>query len=716
MTSPREGSGEPPESFPEDAPAATHNEFRADVHGLVVQARDIHGGVNYVQKRAEPPKPAQLPPPPPHFTGRSEELTFLDEAFAPGSAPVAVLVGPGGVGKTSIALHWLHARRESLTDGLLYGDLTATPDGSPRDPGVVLSGFLRALGVAAEDVPLEIGEQAALYRSVTSGRRLAVLLESPVSAAQVRPLVPGPPHGITLVTSRHRIAGLAVDGARFADVRPLSEAGAAEMLRQLLGEQRISAELEAARVLGLLCGRMPIALSASAARLIARPAWRVERLVAELRDERRRLAALHIDEEVSVRSTFDTSYRALSEPAKRLYRLLGLHPCAGFSTASAAAIAGIPRESAETLLGELMDATLIGEAGEDRHQFHDLIRLHARHVAVTGDPGESDDAIGRIIRWYLDAAVDADRVVLPGRWHLGPAYARPPATVFSSGTDALDWLEAQLPDLLAVLTYAHDQGRQAEAWQLGEALWGLFFFRRHYGEWRSAHLTAIAAAQACGDVRAEARLEVQLGLAYLNLERHEEAHGHFTRALTLDAGDGHRIGEATALDNLGLAEAALGRKGSALERFGGARAIFEELRDPRGIALMSRRIGDVQRDLGRFDEAIGTLVTAMAAFTEQNDGYNRARTATSLAQVHLSAGRPEAAEPLLREALTTMRDLGSRYEEARVHVCLAEAVSGPGRRDEARAHLGLAREIYAGMDDPGVGVVDARLRMLDEEG
>jgi tetratricopeptide (TPR) repeat protein len=664
------------------------------------------------------PVPGQLLPVPANFTDRSGELAALSGLIAGEGPPepltLAVVVGVGGVGKTSLVLRWLHEVRGRFPAGQLYADLGGQVPDEAVAPGEVLSRFLRALGVAGERVPAGLEDQAGLYRSLTDGQRLIVMLDNAASAAQVRALLPGPGPSLVAVTTRWRLAGLAIDGARFTELGPLAEPDAVELLDRVAGRGRARSEPAAARAVVRLCGRLPLAVCVSGARLAPHPSWRVERVAGELAGERGRLAALSLSGDVSVRAAFDVSYRALPAGAARMYRLLSLIPGPGFGAGLAAVATGLGPEAAAGLLEVLTGACLLEETGEGRFRFHDLVRLHAREQAAAEPAAERDAVTARAVGWYLGKAVAADLVVIPGRWRLGDRYdqARQSAPAYDSPAGALAWLEAELPGLLAALQAAQDQGLHEEAWQLCEALWGLFINRKHFAYWASSHRIGIASARACGNPRAEARMRDQLGYGYLNQRRYQDAAAELRQALALDRQDGHRIGEATELEHLGQVDLGLGRPGQAIERFAEARVIHRQIGVPRGVALMTCRIGEAHRDAGRYQEAISDLGEARRLLARLPDPFNEARALTGLGQALISAGQPGEATGPLTEALAAMTRLGSRYEQARIHTALAEAAVLLGDSGGARSHLEEALEIYAGIGAPEAAEIRQRQAAL----
>ena len=719
------GGGHCPDDDPRARPDAANNELSGVVHGPAVQARTILGGVHFgvaPPASAPIPAPAQLPPATAYFTGRARELAMLRRAAADYDPvrrlTVIVLYGTAGSGKTSLASHWLH---QISGDGVLYSDLHGHVLDSAVAPGDALTAFSLALGTPADRIPLELAEQAKFYRSLTSGRRMLVLLDNAATAAQVRALLPGPgpePSArqpglptLVLVTTRWRLAGLAIDGARFIKVGALDVSSGIELLGRMLGAERAAAEADAIRTVVRLCAGLPLAVCVAGARLASHAHWPVSRVATELASEQNRLTALSITEDLSVRAAFDVSYQALRSSTARLYCLLALIPAPDFGEDLAAETAGLTRGQAGGLLDELASASLLEETAEDRFRFHDLVKLHARERAEGEATTELTHAIARVVSWYLAHAVAADVVIIPGRWRLNPMYQQTRAvpSVFAGPQEALQWLESELAGLIAAVRQAHDHSLHELTWQLCEALWGLFSYHKYFRYWIQVHLLGIASAQACGNPAAEARMHVQLGLAYLNLGRQEPAREEFISALGLDRGAGHRIGEATALENIGLADLSLGRPEHALDSFRHARAIFEEIHAARGVMGMTRHIGEAYRDAGQHELAVEQLLIARRMAAALPDPYNEARSLTSLGQTYLKAGRPDQAVDVLREALAIMEHLGGRYEQPRIHVTLADALHSLNRYGQAREQLTAALAIYSAIDAPEADAISRRL-------
>ena len=471
----------------------------------------------------------------------------------------------------------------------------------------------------------------------------------------------------------------------------------------------MAAEADASREVVRLCGGWPLAVCVSAARLAAHPHWPVSRIARDLAAERGRLSALSLSGDLSVRAAFDASYRALPTDAARAYRMTALIPGPEFCVDLAASVLD-DNERGQELLDALADASLLTEGPAGRYRLHDLARLHACEQA---GPGERDEAIARSVAWYLRSAVAADQVVLPGRWRLGPLYQQEQEadaeSAHGSPAEALDWLEAHLPGILAAVQAAHEAELHRQAWQLCEALWGVLLFRKHYTAWLSSHEVGLRSARACADDRAEAQMHIQLGAVHRSLGRLDTAGRHFSQALELFRAAGHWLGEASALDQLGVLQLRRAQYGDAISHFEQARDIHLRIGRPRGIALMNLNIGQALAASGHQEAAIGHLRMAEGQFAAIAEHYHRARALAALGGALIEARQADQAAESLREALAVTEELGSSYDRGHVHVRLADLGEVLGQPAHTREHLEQALTLFTGLSSPQAEGVRARL-------
>ena len=698
------------------------------------------------------PRPAQLPAPVGHFTGRAAELAVLDGLLdgladrPPGGAGaetrVAVVSGPAGVGKTALAVQWAHRVADRFPDGQLYVDLRGHEPATALTPGDALAHVLRSLGVPADRIPATVAEQAGLYRSLLHGRRILVVLDNGGAADDILPLVPAGAGNLLLVTSRQAMAALATHHA-ICPVRldVLAAAEALELLRRLLGTQATDAEPEATAELARLCGRLPLALRIAAAKLAGR-AGTIGELAAELAAADR-LDALALDGgSRSVRAVFASAYRALSPAAARLFRLLGLHPGPTFGTRLAAVLTGVPWGIAAEAVAELARAHLVGGAGPDRYRLHDLIQLFAHRCALADEPApDRADAADRLVEWYLAVAAAANRAVDPSRDRVAPALRHPPAEP-PFGTDrhaALAFLDSERDNLLPVVRYAAEHGRPTAAWQLTYLLAGFYNARGHWQErvemcrWgvRAAEYDggagealmrtsfgvacvvtgryaealdslrqALPLVRAGGDPRDEGNVHNNIAAAHSGLRRFDLAIEAFGQALVVHSANRYPLGVAMALNNIGHTYVRMGRPELSFDNLGGALTASRRIGNRWLEAAVLHSLGEADLGCGEPDRARGHLGEALAIYRELGDHRHQVEVLNALGLADLDRDQPAAALDHLRPALALVREAADQHLEAVTLTNLGRAQLGAGDLAASREHLALALALRARAPDP----------------
>jgi DNA-binding SARP family transcriptional activator len=418
--------------------------------------------------------PQQLPGDIPAFAGRDHALATLTDLLGiggpPSAAVVAVVTGTAGVGKTALAAHWAHQIRGHFGDGQLYVNLRGfDPAGQPMAPAEALRLLLDALGVPPHRVPTELDAQIGLYRTTLTGKRVLILLDNARDADQVRPLLPGAPGCLAVVTSRDQLSGLIVTEAATPVVLDLlTPYEAQDLLTRRLGKDRLAAEPAAVDRIIAGCARLPLALAITAARAATRPGFPLATLADQLGDPATSLATFEAgDAATNVRAVFASSYQALGPASGALFRQLSLSIVPDISTGTAASLAGIRVRKVQPLLAELSHAHLLTEHLPGRYTCHDLLRAYANELSQETDPAPARQAARRrLVDHYLRSAHAAATLLYPHREPI-TLPARQPGVHIEPIVDrrqALTWFHAEQPALLASLTHAAELGdRQLEA-------------------------------------------------------------------------------------------------------------------------------------------------------------------------------------------------------------------------------------------------------------
>jgi len=652
------------------------------------------------------PAPRELPRAPADFTGRTGEVAALRELLgAGGASPVVIsaIDGMGGVGKSALAIHVAHQLAGVFPDGQLYVDLQGATAGlAPLDPLDALGRMLRSLGGEPAPVPGGVEEAAARFRSLAAGRRLLILLDNARCAEQVRPLLPGSLTCGVLVTSRQVLGTL--EGVRplHLDVLPADQA--LELLGRIAGPGRIAAERAAATDVVRRCGELPLAVRLAGARLAARPAWPVRELSAHLADAAHRLEALSAGE-MAVRASFDVSLFALREGADATDRaaaaafgLLSLLDGPDFGAAAAARLLGVADVAAVAVLERLVDVQLLETPRPGRYRFHDLLRLYAREHAAREHPEpERAAALTRATAHYAATAWHTLALLRPGDRRLATADPRWTAggLEFDGATAALDWLEAERANMLAVIAQAADGSAVPGelAGQLARALFGFSAARNYWHDWAWANETALDVARRTGDRAGAANAQNDLGIALERLGRYAESIACQQESLAILRELGDRRGQAVSLNNLSLAYERLGRHAESVACKEESLDIFRALGDRRGQSLTLNNLGIEYARRGRSDEAVACLLESLAISRELADRLSEAGSLHSLGGVYGRLGRHEEAIAQLLRCLDICRALGDRQGEAASLNDLGVVHRAQGRHEEAIARLREGLEI-----------------------
>ena len=713
--------------------------------------------------------PRELPATVRHFTGRAAELAQLSGRVASAAGHAVVITalgGTAGVGKTALAIQWAHTVSDEFPDGQLYVNLRGYDPADPMTPADALGGFLRSLGTAGADIPADLDQRAAIYRSLLAGRRVLVVLDNASSAEQVRPLLPGTPGSHAVVTSRDSLPGLvARDGAERLELDRLPVDDAVQILRALIGG-RVDGDPQSAAVLARQCSCLPLALRVAAELAVARPAVPLADLVTELAGEQRlELLDAGGDARTSIRAVFSWSCRNLDAAAVRAFGLLGLHPGPDLDSHAAAALIDTTLERAAATLDELTRAHLVQPAALGRYGMHDLLGAYAREL-VSANTADVDAATSRLVSYYRFAAAAAMDAFLPAGRPLRPRARRPrtPVPSFADSAAARQWLDQHRVTLVPVIADATDCGKFGDATSLAATVFRYLESGGYHEELLAIYDHAQRAAQLAGDVIGQAEalnnitvvdmrqgryeqavsrlgcaLELyrerdhlpgqtkvlgNLGIMALLQGRYQQSVRYQRQALDLYRSVGDRAGEARTLNNLGLIELRLGRYGLAEGYLNRALARALNLGQQTTIGHVNANLGAVMFRQGRAPEAAERLQHALAIVRELRDPNGETYVLCNLGDLDLSERRFRQAADDYELAVALARRTGNRAYEANALNGLGDLQLALGDHDrararhtaalgladqigekyeQARAHDGLASGCHAAGDDGGAG-------------
>ncbi|MET9002756.1 tetratricopeptide repeat protein [Amycolatopsis sp. NPDC004169] len=685
--------------------ASIHGDLVATDHGAAVGV--VHGNLNLhpLPPLPAPPIPQQLPAAPGLFTGRTTELARLDRALtsAPQGQRATVLVsaigGAGGIGKTWLALAWAYRHLERFPDGQLFVDLHGfSPTGEPVQPAVAVRGFLDALGVEANRIPIDLDAQASLYRSLVAGRRMLIVLDNAATSDQVAPLLPGSPSCTVLVTSRHRLASL-IDrhAARHLPLGVLSPEEARGLLAARLGAGRVAAEPEAVDELIGLCGGHPLALSITARTAGTRPDTALAEAAAELRDLGLEALDHDTDPAASLPTVLSWSLRYLTDTQRTVFALLGIAPGPDTTPSTTAALAGLPGRLARRALSGLENASLLERRPGGRYAMHDLVRRYATDTADTTLPEEMREAaLTRVGDFHLHTAHAAARLLNPHRPTLSP---EPPAPgvhphPLPDTAAAMAWMDAEHATLLATQRTAATLGHHHTVWHLA---WNLNTFHNRRGHRHDAVTTwqaALDAADHLPDPTTRSRTHRHLGHACSSLGLHEQSITHLEQALDLALRHHDPTEQALTHQALALAWEQRGDDRQALEHAHRALDLFRALDQPVGEADALNLVGWYAARLGRFDTAREHCQTALTLTQRHHDPAGEASTLDSLGYIAHHTGDHHQALDHYHHALTLLRRLGDAYLVADTLDSVGHPHAALGQYEQARTVWREALELY----------------------
>ncbi|QXJ21115.1 winged helix-turn-helix domain-containing protein [Actinomadura graeca] len=663
----------------------------------------------------------QLPHDLADFTGRTAELNRLVSALPDeGEEATAVVInsidGMAGIGKTALAVHVAHRLAGRFPDVQLFIDLhTHTAGEQLGTTSAALDTLLRAVGVPGEQIPDKLHQRAGLWRAELADLKALIVLDNATSAEEVRPLLPGNPGSLVLITSRRRLTDL--EAACTLSLEVLPPADAVALFTRIADDARAVTEPRSVQEVVRLCGHLPLAVRIAAARLRTRPTWTLAHLIERLADQQRRLGELATGDR-SVAAAFSLSYRHLTPVQQRLFRLLSLHRGTDFDAYTAAAVADITVQEAESLLEDLLDIHLLQQHTVGRYRFHDLLHTYAAQLVLEEDT-EADRraALGRVLDHYLASLQGVYRLERNGCTLVDAMVAtRSAGIAFSDLAEGQTWVSNELDGILgAIRMAAADPGAPiAVAADLLLALDPMGDVAFLWPRLNGPAAEVADAARARGESRAEARARYMLGGGLWQIDRLDEGEEQIRRGIRAAQDGGDEAIPERLLNVSALLASARQNYEEALEIFQEGLAAcrrsgnwWSELEILNNIAALHIIVG------GRPQEALA-WVTRGLELVDRVGGqpYAWLYLMINRGRARVALGRPAEAVEDFHAALKASRARAFPFQEALALQELMQATRQLGQLEQALGHAEASLAIWRQL---GQEAKQTEIREVQEE-
>ncbi|MDG4794686.1 BTAD domain-containing putative transcriptional regulator [Micromonospora sp. WMMD1082] len=643
-----------------------------------------------------------LPRTVPDFVGRTDAVEhLLSRTLRIGEQVCAVhlIDGMAGSGKTTLAVHVASRLTGRCPDAQLFIDLRGHDPAGKLDSSTALATLLRQLGIPGNRIPPELGDRLIRWRRELAGRKVIIVLDNAADAEQIRPLLPAAPGSVVIVTSRRRITGLDVGPPVSLPVMETAEGVA--LLSSTVGAERVAAEPEAAAAVVERCGHLPLAIRLAGSRLAQRPTWRVADLAALLASKVRRLDHLASGDR-SVASAFAASYASLSEPVKRLFRLLSVHPGEEFGLTVASALSGLSLDDTVDALEAILDSHLVDEVEPGRYRMHDLIRQYAHELSIRHDPASTRGrALSDLTNLMLHLAClvvdDLESKVV--RRHLGLGRPHRADLVAASGVPTEEWMEVERANLVSLVERSRHWGHHDHAWRLARLLWRFLYVRGYFDDIIFTHLHGLASAEDAEDDDAVAAMHNYLASAYHRTGNYGEALEHVREAVSLAERHDDRQRIHRYRSNLVAIHWMRGDLEEAV-RVGLDGLRRENGYDPDEVPSFLPNVGLALTLLGRYDEALRLHRLHLYLGRQVGSQFHLLNALGHIGAVKCRTGQYEASMRVLRMALVLRERTGHHYAESEVRNDLGVALRGLGRVDEAVLQHETARSMAVDSGEP----------------
>ena len=664
---------------------------------------------NDLDKFIQPPNPSAYAPPfilpqldISTFTGRIQELNKLEELILKTEGgkvcSIAGLSGTGGVGKSALACHFAQLHKDAFPDGVIG----IRVDGKDND--TIAREFARLCG---EEIQLEDERSATTIMQEAFGHRRMLLIFDNAEDASIQALRPGGNTCAVIITTRDRqlpfLLDIPLEGR--VDLPPLLYPDAVLLLKQLVGSERVTAELQSINAIIELVGSLPLALQIVGATLQVQENRSLESYEYSLREEKERLqklkvrGAAHLD----VRASFSLSLKLLEPEELDFFACLSVCAQDGFSLQGAMAAGNCDEATTHERLGYLYRLSLLNriQSSTNRFVFHPLIRLFAQELSV--EHALKVDATERHARFFTQLVKSSDvndqqvvsvlseeleDIILAAGW------LQQQETTDHSFVISLQpflqrygyWLHAS-----NLMTGFLSVAERKEDWR---AVVQLRIQQAKYlslrGDWLEAEKALVPIAAAIDKIDIEevrARCEAMwlntLGGLQQRQGRFEEAAETFQRSAAIEEHLGNLRGQAKVLNSLGGVLQRQGNFEAAAKAFRQSAEIEATIENTHGQAMVLNSLGSVLQRQGLFDEAADSFRQSYELLMKLGDRRGQAMALNSLGGILQRQGFFNEAVEALNHSNKIEEQIGNKLGQAKVLNSLGGVLQRQGRFDEA---------------------------------
>ena len=596
-----------------------------------------------------------VPPQQAVFVGRGNELSGITERLDHADCHLITLLGPGGVGKTRLAIQAADGQVGTYEDGVWFVPLVAV-----NTLTLLVSSIAQAIGLSFEATDEQ--QDTQLLRYLRDKEMLLVLdnFEQLVDAGTglLIDILENAPRIVMLVTSRER---LGLQAEHLFDLRGLSlpesgvdlaDSGAVQLFVEKAKQVQSHFTLSPDNTQGVLdicrlVDGMPLAILLAAAWVRYSPTARIASSISENLDFLTSSLRDGSPRHSSLRAVFNHSWSLLSNEERQLFRKLSIFR-GGWEEEEAEKVASASLHS----LLSLTDKSLLRQDQSGRYDMHEVLRQYASEQLELA-PEEHGETLASHAACFLDLAERAEGD-LRG----------------SSQNNWLARLDREHSNIRAALEWAIERDDTRYRVAMSGALWRFWYRRGHYKEGQEYLRGALAEAESRSNPDADSKGEVaysELARAYYGagvMSRtqgdFEAAVGYLDKSLVLYRELGDMLGMAGALNVAGIVAHDRGDYDKAMAFYDQSLAAYREVGDKLGILLELNNSGNVARERGDYATARTLLEEALAMAREMGDDFAVGLALLGIGTVSWYQKDYPSANSVLLESLGLLRQIGDK--------------------------------------------------------